>query len=57
MAGTPDNPGTRGTSPSPAHDKASETSWNSWNQHGNKTPQDALNNQPRKTPIDPSSMK
>lgn len=40
----PPQPGTRGTSPSPNIDRASKTSWDSWHQHGNKTPGEAIAN-------------
>ena len=55
---TPPQPSTpaRGTSPSPAHDRAAEHSWDSWHQHGNKNPQEAIADSPQKTPIDPSKL-
>lgn len=48
----------QGTSPSPAHDRASDISWDSWHQHGNfTTAQDAIANRQNKVDVDPSSLK
>lgn len=53
MADTPKQPATpaRGTSPSPAIDNASKTSWDSWSGHGNKTGTEILDNKRPEVPV------
>ena len=46
----------RGTSPSKAHDQASQTAWDA-NHKGIENPQQALNERPQKNPISPESLK
>ena len=55
---TPPQPSTpaRGTSPSPAHDRAAKTSWDSWHQHGNQNPSEAIADSPQKNPIEPGKL-
>jgi hypothetical protein len=53
MAGTPSQPKNppKGTSPSPSINRAADTSWDSWNQHGNKDPKAAIADQFNKKPV------
>jgi len=53
MAETPKQPSNppKGQSPSPSINRAANTSWDSWHQHGNKDAAGAIADQQNKKPV------